>query len=86
MTKCKAREAKKSSEPKELSYDLDGMTPAEEQQFWYEFETLLLHARDRGNVLFSKVSAPFSKVSAPLSKARVVKGQCCQPARGQHSA
>lgn len=62
MTKCKAREAR---EPKELSYDLDGMTPAEEQQFWYEFETLLLHARDRGNV-------PFSKVSDPLSKARVV--------------
>jgi hypothetical protein len=40
----------------ELSYDLDGMTPVEEQQFWYEFETMLFRARDGGGMQLSKVN------------------------------
>jgi hypothetical protein len=47
MTKCKAME---------LSYDLDRMTPVEEQQFWYEFETMLLRARNGSSVQLSKVN------------------------------
>lgn len=47
MTKCKTME---------LSYDLDSMTPVEEQQFWYEFETMLFRARDGSGMQLSKVN------------------------------
>ncbi len=32
----------------EISYDLESMTPAEESQFWSEFEMMLQHSRDSG--------------------------------------
>ncbi len=47
MTKCKDIE---------LSYDLDSMTPVEEQLFWYEFETMLVRARDGSGMQLSKVN------------------------------
>ncbi len=47
MTKCKTME---------LSYDLDSMTPVEEQQFWYEFETMLFRALDCSGMQLSKVN------------------------------
>lgn len=40
----------------ELSYDLETMTPAEEQQFWYEFEAMLFRARDTGGRPLSRVN------------------------------
>ena len=52
MTKRKTSERKTG----ELSYDLETMTPAEEQQFWYEFEAMLFRARDTGYLPLSRVN------------------------------
>lgn len=34
----------------EISYDLEGMTPAEESLFWSKFELMLQYSRDNGFV------------------------------------
>jgi hypothetical protein len=53
------------SKSPDLSYDLESMSPVEEQQFWYEFETMLRHARDGKSLPLSKVNIINSVTRCP---------------------
>jgi len=65
MTKRKIRESR------EISYDLETMTPAEEQQFWYEFEAMLFRARDSGYLPLSKVNIVNTPVGYTVSDGEI---------------
>jgi len=65
MTKRKARESR------EISYDLETMTPAEEQQFWYEFEAMLFRARDSGYLPLSRVNIVNTPVGNTVSDGEI---------------
>jgi len=55
----------------ELSYDLETMTPAEEQQFWYEFETMLFRARDGSGMQLSKVNIINNSITSGMPETEI---------------
>lgn len=61
----------KKRKTSELSYDLETMTPAEEQQFWYEFEAMLFRARDTGFMPLSRVNIVNTSVGNTTSDGEI---------------
>lgn len=55
----------------ELSYDLEAMTPAEEQQFWYEFEAKLFRARDTRILPLSRVNIVSTSIGNTIFEGEV---------------